>query len=149
MYIHISITLSAALWQWNMTRGKLSKIWKLVSTSITGREGICKREYCQYCTAGSGEILYSYQCKLLTGWSVLLIPIRKSSSATKRLMQRFLWMVLRSLWSPRKKQNVKMQIRRQTRESKIPTHVITSRRRSWTASLCWEHNRKVVSCKYA
>lgn len=133
MDIHICITFTASLWQWDMKRGKLNEIWKLVSIwdNWKGRHSL------------------SCQWKLLTGWSVRLIPIRKSSSATKRLMQRFLWMVLRSLWSPRKKQNVKMQIRRQTRDSKIPTHVITSRRRSWTASLCWKHNRKAISCIYA
>lgn len=66
----------------------------------------------------------------LTGWSALLIPTRNSDSAMKRLMQRFLWMVLRSLCNPRKKQNVKMQISKHTSDSKIPTHVMTSRSRS-------------------
>lgn len=66
----------------------------------------------------------------LTGWSALLIPTRNSDSAMKRLMQRFLWMVLRSLCSPRKKQKVKIQMRRHTSDSRIPTHVITSRSRS-------------------
>lgn len=73
----------------------------------------------------------------LTGWSVRLMPMRKRSSATKRLMHKFLWIVLRSLCSPRKKQKVKMQIRRQTSESRMPTHVMKSRSKSWTASLCW------------
>lgn len=130
-----------------MKRGKLSKIWKSVSILDNWKRGYFQTWVFPVLDRWSGEILYYY--KWLTGWSVRLIPIRKSNSATKRLMQRFLWMVLRSLWSPRKKQNVKMQIKRQTRDSRIPTHVITSRRRSWTASLCWKHNRKAKSCNYA
>lgn len=59
----------------------------------------------------------------------------------KRLMQRFLWMVLRSLWSPRKKQKVKMQMSRHTSDSRMPTHVITSRSRScMLSSFCKREN---------
>lgn len=45
----------------------------------------------------------------------------------KRLMQRFLWMVLRSVCRPRRKQKVEMQIARHTRLITIPTQVITNR----------------------
>lgn len=40
-------------------------------------------------------------------------------------MHRFLWMVLRSVCSPRRKQNVEMQMARQTREITMPTQVMT------------------------
>lgn len=40
-------------------------------------------------------------------------------------MQRFLWMVLRSVCSPRRKQKVEMQMARQTREMTMPTQVMT------------------------
>lgn len=40
-------------------------------------------------------------------------------------MHRFLWMVLRSVCKPRRKQKVEMQIARQTREMTIPTQVMT------------------------
>lgn len=40
-------------------------------------------------------------------------------------MHRFLWMVLRSVCSPRKKQKVEMQMARQTREITMPTQVMT------------------------
>lgn len=63
----------------------------------------------------------------LTWYSVLSMPMRKSSSAMKRLMQRFLWMVLRSVCRPRRKQKVEMQMARHTREMTIPTQVITNR----------------------
>lgn len=53
------------------------------------------------------------------------MPMRKRSSVMKRLMQKFLWMVLRSVCSPRRKQKVEMQMARQTREITIPTHVMT------------------------
>ena len=53
--------------------------------------------------------------------------MRKSSSATKRLMQRFLWIVLRSVGRPRRKQNVEMQMARHTKEMTMPTQVITNR----------------------
>lgn len=60
-----------------------------------------------------------------TSYCVLSIPTRKSSSAKKRLMQRFLWMVLRSVCSPRRKQKVEMQMARHTSEITMPTHVMT------------------------
>lgn len=53
------------------------------------------------------------------------MPTRKSSSARKRLIHRFLWMVLRSVCSPRKKQKVEMQMAKQTREITMPTQVMT------------------------
>lgn len=40
-------------------------------------------------------------------------------------MHRFLWMVLRSVCSPRRKQKVEMQMARQTREITMPTQVMT------------------------
>lgn len=63
--------------------------------------------------------------------SVTLRPIRKRSSAMKRLMQRFLWMVFLSLCRPRKKQNVKMHMAKQTSETTMPTRVMTV-----SSSLC-------------
>lgn len=63
--------------------------------------------------------------------SVTLWPIRKRSSAMKRLMQRFLWMVFLSLCRPRKKQNVKMHMAKQTSETTMPTRVMTV-----SSSLC-------------
>lgn len=65
-----------------------------------------------------------------------------------RLMQRFLWMVLRSLWSPRKKQKVKMQISRHTRDSRMPTHVMTSRSTSCMLSVfCKKSENEVERLK--
>lgn len=69
---------------------------------------------------------------------VLSMPMRKINSAMKRLIQRFLWIVLRSLCSPRKKQKVKMQIARQTRETTMPTQVMTVSNRWCTPSLYWK-----------
>lgn len=63
----------------------------------------------------------------LTVGSVISMPIRNISSAMKRLMHRFLWMVLRSLCRPRKKQKVKMLMVRQTRDTTIPTRVMMVR----------------------
>lgn len=40
-------------------------------------------------------------------------------------MHRFLWMVLRSVCSPRRKQKVEMQMAKQTREITMPTQVMT------------------------
>lgn len=40
-------------------------------------------------------------------------------------MHRFLWMVFRSVCSPRRKQKVEIQIARQTREMTMPTQVMT------------------------
>lgn len=58
-------------------------------------------------------------------------------------MHRFLWMVLRSLCSPRKKQKVKMQISRQTSDKRMPTHVMTSRSRSCMLSaFCGKKKKK-------
>lgn len=78
---------------------------------------------------------------VLTVYLVLSMPIRKINSAMKRLIQRFLWIVLRSLCSPRKKQKVKMQIARHTREMTIPTQVMTVRSNWWTPSLYWKLKR--------
>lgn len=64
--------------------------------------------------------------------SVILTPTRKTSSPMKRLRQRFLWMVLRSLCRPRKKQKVKRLMARQTRDTAMPILVMTVRRSSWT-----------------
>lgn len=72
---------------------------------------------------------------VLTLGSVISMLIRKINSATKRLTHRFLWMVLRSLCKPRKKQKVKMLMAKQTSEMIIPTRVITVKSSSWTASL--------------
>lgn len=77
----------------------------------------------------------------LTGWSPRLIPTRNSDSAMKRLMHRFLWMVLRSLWRPRKKQKVKRLMRRHTRDRRMPTQVMTSRSMSWTGSIFCNKNK--------
>jgi len=63
------------------------------------------------------------------------IPIRKMSSAMKRLMHRFLWIVFLSLCSPRKKQKVKMLIARQMRDTTIPTRLMTLNNSSCTASV--------------
>lgn len=78
----------------------------------------------------------------------MLIPTRNKDSAMNRLMQRFLWMVLRSLWSPRKKQKVKMQISRHTRDSRMPTHVMTSRSTSCMLSVfCKKSENEVERLK--
>lgn len=74
----------------------------------------------------------------LTLGSVISIPIRNINSAMKRLMHRFLWMVLRSLCRPRKKQKVKMLMLRQTRDTTMPTRVMTVRSSSWTLPLTFE-----------
>lgn len=50
----------------------------------------------------------------------------------KRLRQRFLWIVLRSLCRPLKKQKVKRLMARQTRDTAMPIRVMTVRRSSWT-----------------
>lgn len=71
--------------------------------------------------------IYREQSFWLTVGSVISIPIRNINSAMKRLMHRFLWIVLRSLCRPRKKQKVKMLMVRQTRETTIPTRVMTVR----------------------
>lgn len=63
----------------------------------------------------------------LTVGSVISMPTRNINSAMNRLMQRFLWMVLRSLCRPRKKQKVKMLMVRQTRDTTIPTRVMMVR----------------------
>lgn len=62
----------------------------------------------------------------------MLMPTRKTSSPMKRLRQRFLWIVLRSLCRPLKKQKVKRLMARQTRDTAIPILVMTVRRSSWT-----------------
>lgn len=79
-----------------------------------------------------------YKSGGLTLYSVLSMPIRKINSAMRRLMQRFLWIVFRSLWRPRKKQKVKMQIARQTREMTIPTQVMTVRSKPCIPFLYWK-----------
>lgn len=96
----------------------------------------------------SNSLFVSMVCAnfaLLTGWSALLIPTRNSDSAMNRLMQRFLWMVLRSLCSPLKKQKVKMHISRQTSDNRIPTHVMTSRSMSCMLPVfCEEETKKKI-----
>ena len=62
----------------------------------------------------------------------MLMPTRNTSSPMKRLRQRFLWMVLRSLWRPLKKQKVKRLMARHTRDTAMPILVITVNRSSWT-----------------
>lgn len=70
------------------------------------------------------------------------MPTRKMSSPMKRLRQRFLWMVLRSLCRPRKKQKVKRLMARQTRDTAMPIRVMTVRRSSWTLpSPCTETDK--------
>lgn len=68
------------------------------------------------------------------------MPMRKMSSAMKRLMHRFLWMVFLSLWRPRKKQNVKMLMARQMMDTTIPTRLMTLNKSSWTLSAPWQTN---------
>lgn len=52
-------------------------------------------------------------------------------------MHRFLWMVLRSVCSPRRKQNVEMQMARQTREMTMPTQVMTDSSNSLMRPWYW------------
>lgn len=59
----------------------------------------------------------------------------------KRLMHRFLWMVLRSLCRPRKKQKVKMLMVRQTRDTTIPTRVMTVNSSSCVLLTCETRKR--------
>lgn len=81
---------------------------------------------------------YRYQIQdQLTWYSVLSIPMRKSSSATNRLMHRFLWIVLRSVCRPRRKQKVEMQMARHTKEMTMPTQVITNRINSCIRPWYW------------
>lgn len=84
----------------------------------------------------------------LTGWSPRLMPTRNRDSAINRLMHRFLWMVLRSLWRPRKKQNVKRLMSRQTRDRRIPTHVMTSSSMSCTGSGFWKREEPEEKCGF-
>lgn len=77
-----------------------------------------------------------------TSYCVLSIPIRKRSSVMKRLMQRFLWMVLRSVCNPRRKQKVDMQMAKQTREITMPTHVMTDSKSSLMRPWYWKEKRK-------
>lgn len=89
--------------------------------------------------SGGGGWLHIYsKSRGLTLYSTLSMPIRKMNSAMRRLMQRFLWIVLRSLWRPRKKQKVKMQIAKHTREITIPTQVMTVRSNSCMPFLYWK-----------
>lgn len=84
------------------------------------------------------ESIISLNCSLcsvifhLTFGSVILMPTRKTSSPMKRLRQRFLWMVLRSLCRPLKKQKVKRLMAKQTSDTAIPILVMTVSRSSWT-----------------
>lgn len=57
-------------------------------------------------------------------------------------MQRFLWMVLRSVCSPRRKQKVEMQMARQTREITMPTQVMTDSSSSLMRPWYW----RTVGC---
>lgn len=52
-------------------------------------------------------------------------------------MHRFLWMVLRSVCNPRKKQKVEIQMARQTREITMPTQVMTDRSSSLMRPWYW------------
>lgn len=52
-------------------------------------------------------------------------------------MHRFLWMVLRSVCSPRKKQKVEIQMARQTREITMPTQVMTDNSSSLMRPWYW------------
>lgn len=52
-------------------------------------------------------------------------------------MHRFLWMVLRSVCRPRRKQKVEMQIARQTREMTMPTQVMTDSNSSLIRPWYW------------
>lgn len=106
-----------------------------------------ERVYCFVLGGGREEIkregmnqnrINRVQSLRLTLGTVISIPIRNINSAMKRLMHRFLWMVLRSLCRPRKKQKVKMLMVRQTRDTTIPTRVMTFRSSSCTLSLTWE-----------
>lgn len=74
-----------------------------------------------------------------------MIPVRKSVSAMKSEMHRFLWMVLRSLCRPRKKQKVKMHTSRHTRDSRMPTHVMTSNNKSCTGSAVYEEKEREIT----
>lgn len=53
-------------------------------------------------------------------------------------MHRFLWMVLRSVCSPLRKQKVEMQMARQTREITMPTQVMTDSSSSLMRPWYWE-----------
>lgn len=79
------------------------------------------------------ENITSIQGNVTLG-SVMSIPMRKMSSAMKRLMHRFLWIVFLSLCSPRKKQKVKMLMARQMRDTTMPTRLMTLNKSSWTLS---------------
>lgn len=81
------------------------------------------------------------QSSELTVGSVISIPIRNINSAMKRLMHKFLWIVLRSLCRPRKKQKVKMLMARQTSDTTIPTRVMMVRSSSCPMSLPWEERK--------
>lgn len=85
-----------------------------------------------------GNFYHSEQRLLRTSYWVLSMPIRKRSSVMKRLMQRFLWMVLRSVCSPRRKQKVEMQMAKQTKEITIPTHVMTDSSSSLMRPWYWK-----------
>lgn len=56
-------------------------------------------------------------------------------------MQRFLWMVLRSVCRPRRKQKVEIQMARQTREMTMPTHVMTDSSSSLMRPWYWGRSR--------
>lgn len=56
-------------------------------------------------------------------------------------MQRFLWMVFRSVCSPRRKQKVEMQMARQTREMTMPTQVMTDSSSSLMRPWYWGRSR--------
>lgn len=77
-----------------------------------------------------------------TWYWVLSMPTRKTSSARKRLMQRFLWMVVRSEGSPRRQQKAEMQTPRQTRATTMPTQEITDNSTSFNRP--WYYKQKGV-----
>lgn len=59
-------------------------------------------------------------------------------------MHRFLWMVFRSVCSPRRKQKVEIQIDRQTREMTMPTQVMTDSSSSLMRPWYWGRSRGVA-----
>lgn len=106
-----------------------------ISSSCTGKSG----SLLQVGNVGSRRKVISYTVYLLCNtksrhkWKLptlllfMLIPIRKISSARKRLQQRFLWIVVLVLWISLKNQNVKMHMERQINEIIIPSWVILVR----------------------